>query len=476
MSSRCSAMTVPGIVLSQPEIVTYMLVAYLPFSEQLAGDFGGLATAFNLTNILMFFLIIVWLTGRYALDEPIWLPSSLNTPVILFLLIGMVAVIRGNYYESGRLWTAIILYKRWITPYIIYFLVLNTVKKRETIKHIVFIICLATTLAALMAIYDYIEIGNVSSIEKSRVGGIVDQPNMLAAFFNYYMFLPFGFFLMNIRKPRYWLLLIPFLIQFRGIMVTFSRGGYMAFALGLYAITFFRGKMLFLLLLFATWLAVLNPILLPAGIRYRMGQTFEKHVSYADAPEDLEGSLESSAHSRVEVWKGGLAMIKDHPFFGVGYGMFELMIKYYWSGQRRIDAHNTYLIIAAEMGIPALIIFLWVIGIVFWNTFALYRTTSDPYAKALALGFTGGLFALLMSNMFGSRLDSQEISSYFWILAALVVRLRILDGKLTWRRSLDGRNVEVVTDQIEQAQLLERKRKASQKIDGCWIEETESEA
>ena len=34
-----------------------------------------------------------------------------------------------------------------------------------------------------------------------------------------------------------------------------------------------------------------------------------------------------------------------------------------------------------------------------------------------------------MSNMFGSRLDSQEVSSYFWILAALMMRLKILDQK-----------------------------------------------
>ncbi|HOW59388.1 MAG TPA: hypothetical protein PLO78_06670 [Candidatus Omnitrophota bacterium] len=31
--------------------------------------------------------------------------------------------------------------------------------------------------------------------------------------------------------------------------------------------------------------------------------------------------------------------------------------------------------------------------------------------------------------MFGSRLDSQEVSSYLWILAALIMRLRILDKR-----------------------------------------------
>ena len=413
-----------------PQVVTYVLVAYLPFSKILVGDFGGLAMALNLTNLLMAFIFIVWITGRYAQEEPLWLSTPLNLPIIVFMLLGCLAVARGTSYGTGYLWHAVIEFKRWLTPILMFFLVLNTVKDRATIKNLVIIMIVVTTIVGLMAIYDYIDVGD-TSLEKSRIGGIAGHSNSLAAFFNYYMFLPLGFFLMNRSKFKYWLLLIPFLIQFRGIMVTFSRGGYIAFAFGLYAITFLRSKVLLILLLCATFFAVLNPFLLPAGIRYRMGQTFTKPVSYADAiaqEEYVEEALDGSARSRIEVWKGAFKMIQDHPLLGIGYGLFLYTIPYYWSGGQ-IDAHNTYLIIAAEMGIPALVMFLLIVLIAIWNTYLLYKTTKDPFAKAVALGFLGGLFGLLMSNMFGSRLDSQEVSSYFWILAALVMRLRILDRR-----------------------------------------------
>lgn len=215
-------------------------------------------------------------------------------------------------------------------------------------------------------------------------------------------------------------------------MVTFSRGGYIAFAFGLYALMWFRSKALFIVLLGAMVFSIFNPILLPPGIRYRMSHTFTKPVSYTEAisaPEYAEESLDGSTRGRVEIWKGALRMIKEQPFFGVGYGLFFPLIRHYWVGGFSIDAHNTYLIIAAEMGIPALVIFLIIILMVIGNTYQLYQTTKDPFAKALALGFLGGLFGLLMSNMFGSRLDSQEVSSYFWILSALVMRLHILDQK-----------------------------------------------
>lgn len=447
------ALFVVGI--SRPHVIIYVLVAYLPFSKVLAGDFGGLAMAFNFTNLLMGFVIISWIMGKFSTDEPAWISTPLNFPLYLFMAVGCLAVFRGTYYDASSFMPILIEFKRWMTPIFIYFLVLNTVKERETVKNVAVTLMVVTTLVGLMAIYDYIELGEVGDLERARVGGISDHSNSLAAFFSYYMFLPLGFFFSSMQRANSWLLLLPFLIQFRGIMVTFSRGGYIACAAGLLAITFFkRNKFHFIMLLFLAWLAFLNPILLPAGIRYRMSQTFEKQVSYHETADELEESLESSAQTRVEIWKGALKMIKDYPLFGIGYGLFYQRIQYYWRQARPIDAHNTYLIIAAEMGVPALVIFLWIIALVMKNTFDLYRTTKNSFAHSLALGFLGGLFGLLVSNMFGSRLDSQEISSYFWILAALVMRFKIIDRKESQtQRSVPGHYFKT----------------HNQKLDACWV-------
>jgi len=440
--------------ISKPEIVTYALVAYLPFSRELAGDFGGMAMAFNFTNILMVFMLWAWMSGRYAMNEPMWLRTPLNLPITLFLALGLAAVIRGNYFGPDYLGFAVIQYKRWITPILFYFLVLNTVKERGTVQNVAVIIIITTTVAALMAIYDYIDLGPRSSLEKSRIGGICEQPNQLAAFFTYYMFLPLGFFLLNMGRFSYWGLLIPFLLCFRGIMVTFSRGGYIACAAGIYAITFFRSKILMMLLIVATVVVYFNPIFLPAGIRYRMGQTVQKEPGLSlTVGEVQEGDLEPSAQQRIKIWKAGLEMVMDHPMWGVGYGLFPKTLVYYADVGER-DAHNTYLILAAEMGIPALLVFLWILGLAVWKTRSLYLKTNDPFAKGLALGWLGGLFGLLMSNMFGSRLDSQEISSYFWILCALVMRLLILDKK----EKEAGLG-------IKDSGLMNAK---SNKLDACW--------
>ncbi|MBI3999979.1 MAG: O-antigen ligase family protein [Candidatus Omnitrophica bacterium] len=408
--------------LSRPEIALFSLTAYLPFSKQFPGDFGPFSAWINLTNLFILFVIFFcWLQNRKK-GEALWISSPLNLPIFLFSGVAVVSILQGVLYGFGFMAsTAAELMRRWLTPFLLYFLILNVASDRKTIRNLALIIMSVAVLVSLMALYDYLA-------EDDRIGGIANDPNLLAAFFNYYMFLPLGFFLCNLDRLKYWSALIPFLIFFRGIMVTFSRGGYFAFVCGLYAVTFFKNKLLFLLLLILSCLVFVNPTLLPRGIQYRLNQTFVKEPVSADQ-QNWEQVLDKSSRDRIRIWRGALQMIHEHPVTGIGFNLFQPKIQHYWSGTGPMDAHNTYLLIAAEMGIPALMVFLWMIWIVFWNTRLLYVASSDLFARGLALGFLGGIFSFFASNLYVNDLNSPEISSYFWILAALVMKLRILDAK-----------------------------------------------
>ena len=122
------------------------------------------------------------------------------------------------------------------------------------------------------------------------------------------------------------------------------------------------------------------------------------------------------------------------PTLGWGYDSFERKSLHYWPGRTSEDPHNSYLLIAAEMGIPALLLYLWMLIRAGWNSLLLYQKTEDRFIKASALGLMGGIFALLMSNMYGSRVNYTELSAYFWILVALIMRFRIFEGALNYDR------------------------------------------
>jgi len=343
--------------------------------------------------------------------------SPLNLPILIFLAMALFSIFSNVLYGMEYISSSLMEFKRRITPFILYFIIFNTVKEREGVKNLIVIMMAVITMVGLMAIYEY-------ETDGRRVGSIAVNPNMLASFFNTYMFVLLGFFLTHMRNLRYSGFLLAFLICLRGMMVALSRGGYLCFAVALHAIAFFKNKIWFVILLLLSAGVWFNPHFLPEGVRYRLGDTLKEQ---ARPNQSWEEPLDRSSQERIEIWKGAWRLIQAHPIRGVGFARFQNKVTHFWTGSRRFDPHNTFLFIAAEMGIPALLVFIWLLAAVFWNIRLLYRQTEDPFAKALALGLLGGFFGLVMSSLYVSRTDSQEIASYFWIFAALVLRFRILD-------------------------------------------------
>lgn len=446
----------------KPEIPFYFLVAYMPFNKILSGSFGGFMTALNLTNILIFITVICLLVNRglgvknnrsqkLQINEgreekgegrkrTIKIRSWMHWLVFLFCLLGVFSVMRGGFYYGSRyLAEFIVPLKRWLTPVFLYFIAFGLIKNEKVLKNTIIIVMIVVAVAGLLAVKEGIDIGDTGSLDSSRVGGLAQQPNMMGAFFVYYMFLYLGFFYYNWTKIKSWSLLIPFLICFRGIQVTFSRGALLAFAFGLTVISFFKSKILFSVMCLGILIMFLIPQFLPGSMRYAIdrtsrdeGMSFEEIAStpIAEKTEVWRGSfedgLDASSAIRLAIWKGAVEIIKDNPWWGVGYGVFPYVIPYYTSGVGERDAHNTYLIIAAEMGIPVLVVFLLIIVSLFKNTFWLFKRVEDKFIKAVALGMLGGIAGMLVANMFGSRFESEEVSAYFWILAGLIIRAVIM--------------------------------------------------
>jgi hypothetical protein len=419
----------------------------MPFNKIFSGTFGSSMTAFNLTNILILTTFFCWVINGMTVPKAIVqegrkgtknIQSGFHWLVYIFCFLGIFSVVRGGFYYGSRyLVEFIIPLKRWLTPVFLYFLTLAIVKNREIFKNTAVIIMIVVVVAGLLTIKEGFDLGDVGSLDSSRVGGLAQQPNMMGAFFVYYMFLFLGFLLLNLKNIKSWALLIPFLICLRGIQVTYSRGALMAFAFALTAVTFFKNKTIFLVLCLGMLFALLNPQWLPGGMRYAIdrtskyeGRSFEEILDMESGPKSeveiwkgaYEDSLDTSSAVRLEIWRGALQMIKDNPFWGVGYGVFPYAISMYTPGIGEMDAHNTYLIIAAEMGIPVLLVFVLIILFLFRNTFWLYTRIEDKFIKAIALGMLGGIAGMLVANMFGSRMESEEVSAYFWVLAGLMIR------------------------------------------------------
>lgn len=120
-------------------------------------------------------------------------------------------------------------------------------------------------------------------------------------------------------------------------------------------------------------------------------------------------------HQRILIWSSSWGMVKDHPYFGKGWGLFELFYPYYqgkmiFSPQLKTfrthanNAHNELMEIWSQCGIlgTGLYIWIWVIIFIFGIHLARGPTQISDESRILACSLFAGAFGMLTDNFFGN--------------------------------------------------------------------------
>ena len=145
----------------------------------------------------------------------------------------------------------------------------------------------------------------------------------------------------------------------------------------------------------------------------------------------LDPEVGRSTDAHLDLLYSGLEMIRANPISGVGLGRFEEMSTVYYNVAKNRTAHNSYLHIAAESGLPALAAFGITLATIFLSLLhsgriALKRGRADLYQSSVAIsaGMAGFLFA--------SATLSTHYDKLFWLLAfASVAMERMLEDRNT---------------------------------------------
>ncbi|MCB0134103.1 MAG: O-antigen ligase family protein, partial [Caldilineaceae bacterium] len=122
-----------------------------------------------------------------------------------------------------------------------------------------------------------------------------------------------------------------------------------------------------------------------------------------------------SAFSRIALWRDSLPLIQDYYFTGSGLAstaMIYATYAYLLHVPYLVHAHNLYVQIALEQGVPGLIAFLGIIVSTVAYTVSAWRRTDEVGRGLLAAGYAATI-ALLVHGLFDAEL-------YFSTLAPLV--------------------------------------------------------
>jgi O-antigen ligase len=138
---------------------------------------------------------------------------------------------------------------------------------------------------------------------------------------------------------------------------------------------------------------------------------------------------------RVLMWNDGLRLVRQHPWFGIG--METVRVHYReWNVRAFIQYnvmshfHSTYLQIAVERGIPALVAWIWFLtayGVFLWRLIPRLRAQSR-FAGAIAVGALAGLAAFSFTSFFHYNLGEESLAMVFFFYFGLAVAMdRILN-------------------------------------------------
>jgi len=142
-----------------------------------------------------------------------------------------------------------------------------------------------------------------------------------------------------------------------------------------------------------------------------------------------------SARGRLPQYKTAVEVIKAHPLSGVGvknyWKVFHLYNPNIAGGGRRV-VHNAYLLKAAEMGIPGLLVFLWLLGSILLHGLRNIKIQNN-FLVLINIGILTGMISLWAHWLVEPAWLS--VWSNFWILSGIIVATeRISQRNLSFDR------------------------------------------
>lgn len=329
---------------------------------------------------------------------------------------------------------------------ITYFLMINVVRTPAALKRVVWAMLAAGAFLGLITVFQWGTGGYTRTFagfaqvdpsyflghsEVPRISGPIGDPNYYAQFL--LVLVPLGLLMLwRERSPAMRLIAGSCTVLIcMAIMLTYSRGAGLGFLAVFVAMACFR---------YLRAVHVLVVVLGVGGLLVAVPEYGNRITSISvsgatSSGTSAEGGADESTRSRTTEMLAAAQVFADHPVMGVGPDGFPLFYQEYAQriggeiretthmGEKKgqeaqRQAHNMFLGIAADLGVPGLIAFLSLIGVTMARLLRTRRhwlRRGDPEKANLATGFLLALLSFLATGVFLSL----AFERYYWLLLAI---------------------------------------------------------
>jgi putative inorganic carbon (HCO3(-)) transporter len=388
-------------------LIYYVFVVSLPLiSHRIFGsDVGGMTVTKYLGLASLGYALLT--LGRRRGPVRLLATPQARWFVVLYSLAVLSSAL-GSIGPRGGNWNVLQIYNSQLIFFLTTLILVDSV---DRLRKVLLVAIGSMALASLYVLREWWGGSAVYGVDY-RPGYVTGDPNFFAA--SAVVCLPMAF-VWTLEGTRPWermYCLGCLAVGLAGSMVAASRGGFVGLLVGLAVLTWhsrYRVKALTIV----GGVLVMALVISPTSPLKRLLDPSHGDIGARDA--------------RIQLWTAGLKMVEAHPLLGVGIGNFRMAAADYGGmvGDITFIAHNGYLDVAAELGLPALLALL---AVIFFSCRAASkvrrqtRVTGQLALHQAAWGIEAGLFGFAVALFFVSGL----FLKLFWLMVFLSMCLASL--------------------------------------------------
>jgi len=360
----------------------------------------------HITNIELAILGIgvVWCVKTLFKGSLTFYPAPLDLPLLLLFGCGAMNVATSVYRHQTE--ASLYLFAYYL---LLYFVIRQQLRTTRRIIGLAFILVLVGSGEALFGLTQYLQgaatILGYATPNIGTVNATYFSHNHFAGFLILILPIAVGLFVGAIRVEKKFFLFILISLMGTALVLSLSRGAFLGIGVAMFGFLVSliikrvqEGERLWKIL--AVLILIVGVIAI--GIT-AIGFSPIAHRSL------LESFLPNAATIHKEIrfplWRSSLEIVKDFPIAGSGLGTFQFMIERYRplelsQEQAAVYAHNDYVQLAAEMGIPALLLVLWGLWRFYRRMLRTYFAHEDQLLTSLLLGGICSCLAISVQSIF----------------------------------------------------------------------------
>ncbi len=391
----------------------YLIVFAILFSPEIgpgAGTGEGKGgMILRLEDIILIAVVIGWILRSAYMGRHFGIiKTPVNSAIWIYIGVSIIASLQGILLESVKsLFSGLMHNLKYFEYFILFFMILANVRKKEIVIHMIEAILIAFFL---VMIYGYTQIGS-----GARICAPFDkEPNTFGGYIVLIMCIAGGIALVDKRIHIKILMVFLLLFAMPPLLFTLSRSSYIAFIAALFSfLVISQHRVLITSIFLALILTMMMGLpLMPEKIQERVTGTFERGSQYNVQIAGVD--LDPSASARIISYQDAIKIWIKRPI--LGYGVM---------GTHFIDGQ--YFRILAETGIIGLISFIFMMWRLLRSVFQTYKITTTPFLKGASMGFFCGIIAILVHCIGTNSFIIVRIAEPLWLLAGLVLLIPRLE-------------------------------------------------